>query len=78
MRTRLRQAPPPNQPARYTGLLQTFQLVIKEEGFATLYSGLSPHLLRVVPNAITLYIVYESMLSLFSKEVQVNESKIVQ
>lgn len=33
IRTRLRQAPPPGQPAKYTGLLQTLKLVIAEEGY---------------------------------------------
>jgi solute carrier family 25 protein 33/36 len=32
IRTRLRQAPNPGQAPRYTGLLQTLRLVIKEEG----------------------------------------------
>jgi len=66
VRTRLRQSPPPNQPPRYTGLIQTFNLVVKEEGVATLYNGLSPHLLRVLPNAVVLYISYEFIINLFS------------
>lgn len=49
VRTRLRQEPPPGQPRKYTGLLQTIKLVWREEGAASLYGGLSAHLLRVVP-----------------------------
>ncbi|KAK9894026.1 mitochondrial carrier [Cystobasidium minutum MCA 4210] len=63
VRTRLRQAPPvgSNKP-KYHGLLQSFKLILKEEGVAALYSGLSPHLLRVVPNAAVMYTVYEVIL----------------
>lgn len=63
VRTRLRQAPPPgsNKP-KYHGLLQTFKLILKEEGIAAFYGGLSPHLLRVVPNAAVMYTVYEMIL----------------
>jgi solute carrier family 25 protein 33/36 len=63
IRTRLRQAPPPGALSpKYYGLMQSFKLVLREEGFAALYSGLSPHLLRVVPNAAVMYTVYELIL----------------
>jgi solute carrier family 25 protein 33/36 len=65
VRTRLRQQPPPGQIPRYTGLWQTFKLVFAEEGFQALYGGLSPHLLRVVPNAVALYVTYEAFLRWF-------------
>lgn len=63
VRTRLRQAPPPGySKPKYYGLLQSFKLILKEEGVAALYGGLSPHLLRVVPNAAVMYTVYEFIL----------------
>lgn len=63
VRTRLRQAPPAgSSKPKYYGLLQSFKLVLKEEGVAALYGGLSPHLLRVVPNAAVMYTVYEVIL----------------
>lgn len=49
VRTRLRQEPEPGQARKYTGLLQTVKMVLREEGVAALYGGLSAHLLRVVP-----------------------------
>jgi solute carrier family 25 protein 33/36 len=49
IRTRLRQEPPHGQPQRYTGLVQTIRLVLREEGLVAMYGGLSAHLLRVVP-----------------------------
>jgi solute carrier family 25 protein 33/36 len=60
VRTRLRQAPtisvaggPPKM--KYTGLVQCFKTVFKEEGMAGLYGGLTPHLLRVVPSAAIMF-----------------------
>ncbi|PPR06755.1 hypothetical protein CVT24_013063 [Panaeolus cyanescens] len=61
LRTRLRQ-PSVNGVLKYTGLWQTLQLVLAEEGARTLYSGLSAHLMRVVPNAAVMYSIYEGAL----------------
>ena len=51
VRTRLRQAPLQDGRLKYTGLVQCFRTIWKEEGMAALYGGLTPHLLRVVPSA---------------------------
>ncbi|SJX64160.1 related to RIM2-Protein of the mitochondrial carrier family (MCF) [Sporisorium reilianum f. sp. reilianum] len=67
VRTRLRQQPPAGQKAKYTGLIQTVKLVYREEGFAALYGGLSAHLLRVVPNAVVMFSIYELTLRLATK-----------
>ncbi|BGP12469.1 hypothetical protein JCM10213_006964 [Rhodosporidiobolus nylandii] len=69
VRTRLRQPPPPSGIPKYTSLVQSFKLVLKEEGWRALYSGMSPHLLRVIPNAITMFAVYETILS-WAEKVQ--------
>ena len=61
LRTRLRQ-PSVNGVVKYTGLWQTLQLVIKEEGARSLYGGLSAHLMRVVPNAAVMYSIYEGFI----------------
>ena len=69
VRTRLREAPSTaSQRAKYHGLVQTFRLVVKEEGVLALYAGLSPHLLRTVPNAIVLYAVAEGVLRFYNAE----------
>jgi solute carrier family 25 protein 33/36 len=47
---------------KYTGLVQCFRLVAREEGLAALYSGLVPHMLRVVPNAAIMFGTYEAVL----------------
>lgn len=65
LRTRLRQQPERGMP-KYTGLWQTFRLVLHEEGVTALYGGLTAHLLRVIPNAIVTFSIYELVLSLGS------------
>lgn len=64
-RTRLRQAPLADGRLKYTGLMQCFKLVWKEEGMLGLYGGLTPHLLRTVPSAAIMFGMYEVILRLF-------------
>ncbi|KND92066.1 putative mitochondrial carrier [Tolypocladium ophioglossoides CBS 100239] len=63
-RTRLRQAPMDNGRLKYTGLIQCFKLVWKEEGMLGLYGGLTPHLMRTVPSAAIMFGMYEGILRL--------------
>ncbi|KAK3372399.1 mitochondrial carrier protein rim2-like protein [Podospora didyma] len=63
-RTRLRQAPMADGRPKYTGLLQCFKLVLKEEGMVGLYGGMTPHLLRTVPSAAIMFGMYEGILRL--------------
>lgn len=55
VRTRLRQAPLENGNLKYRGLVNCFRKVYLEEGLAALYGGLTPHLLRTVPNSIIMF-----------------------
>lgn len=67
VRTRLRQAPLESTgKLKYTGLIQCFRLVIKEEGLASMYGGLTPHLLRTVPNSIIMFGTWELVVRLLS------------
>ncbi|CAI5757839.1 unnamed protein product [Candida verbasci] len=67
VRTRLRQAPLESTgKPKYTGLIQCFKLVFKEEGFASMYGGLTPHLLRTVPNSIIMFGTWELVVRLLS------------
>jgi solute carrier family 25 protein 33/36 len=61
-RTRLRE-----ERARelYGGFVNCVRVVWRNEGLAGLYGGLTPHLLRVVPNAAIMFLTYEAVLSLF-------------
>jgi solute carrier family 25, member 33/36 len=64
VRTRLRQAPLQDGRLKYTGLIQCFTTIFKEEGMAALYGGLVPHMLRVVPSAAIMFGTYEGVLKL--------------
>lgn len=66
VRTRLRQAPLENGKPKYTGLIQSFKVIVKEEGFISMYSGLTPHLMRTVPNSIIMFGTWEVVIKLLS------------
>ncbi|CCE65528.1 hypothetical protein TPHA_0L01750 [Tetrapisispora phaffii CBS 4417] len=66
VRTRLRQMPTEGQKPKYTGLMQTFRVIIKEEGLISMYSGLTPHLMRTVPNSIIMFGTWELVIKLLS------------
>lgn len=66
VRTRLRQSPVENGKSKYTGLMQSFKIIIKEEGFISMYSGLTPHLMRTVPNSIIMFGTWELVIKLLS------------
>ena len=55
VRTRMREA----SSSRYQGMLQSLALISREEGRRGLYSGLGPHLLRVVPNTAIMFMSFE-------------------
>ena len=62
IRARLRQ-PSINGVVRYyRGLWQTLRLVLAEDA-RTLCSGLSAQLMRVVPNAVVMFAIYESVIA---------------
>jgi solute carrier family 25 protein 33/36 len=67
VRTRLRQRPGADGRRKYTGLAQCFRLVVKEEGVAGLYGGLTAHMLRVVPNAAIMFGTYEAVMRLLGE-----------
>ena len=66
VRTRLRQFPT-NGKHKYTGLVQCFKMIVREEGMAGLYGGLTAHMLRVVPNAAIMFGTYEAVLRLLGE-----------
>ncbi|KAF2674967.1 mitochondrial carrier, partial [Microthyrium microscopicum] len=67
VRTRLREAPRDGV-ARYTGLVQCFKLIFKQEGLAGLYGGLTPHMMRVVPSAVIMFGTYEAVLRFLGED----------
>ena len=64
LRTRLRQAPV-NGVQKYNGLINSFKMILREEGVTALYGGMTAHLLRVVPNAAILFFCYELVIHTF-------------
>ncbi|KAF2839024.1 mitochondrial carrier [Patellaria atrata CBS 101060] len=64
VRTRLRLGPAENGRLKYTGLLQCFKLIWKEERLIGLYGGLTPHMMRVVPSAAIMFGTYEVVLKM--------------
>lgn len=66
VRTRLRQAPMQNGQPKYRGLISCFRIIIKEEGFLSMYGGLTPHLMRTVPNSIIMFGTWELVVRLLS------------
>ncbi|GAA6046498.1 hypothetical protein JCM3770_006179 [Rhodotorula araucariae] len=67
VRTRLRQPLPPSGVSKYRSLGQSFRIILAEEGIRAFYSGMSPHLLRVIPNAGAMFFVYETVLKAADK-----------
>ncbi|ODO02885.1 hypothetical protein I350_05726 [Cryptococcus amylolentus CBS 6273] len=59
IRTRIRQPIPTGTAPKYTGLLQTLKVVMREEGVRSLYGGLTAHMFRVVPHAACMFLIYE-------------------
>lgn len=52
---------------RYSGFVQTLQLIAKEEGRRGLYGGMGMHLLRSVPNAAIMFLSFELVSAYITK-----------
>ena len=59
MRTRMREERAENP--KYKSVIQTFKLILREEGMKGLYGGLGVHMVRTVPNAAILLMVVEKI-----------------
>ncbi len=66
LRTRLREQGSSSTP-KYHGLLQAVKLIVKEEGVAALYGGMTAHMMRVVPNSAIMFFSYEFLTHLYMK-----------
>ena len=60
VRTRLREQATSGT-FKYTGFMQTLNMIAKEEGRKGLYGGMDIHLFRSVPNAAIMFLSYELM-----------------
>ena len=67
VRTRLReQRGTVNSPIKYKGFIHCIKVIMKEEGWKALYSGMGAHLVRVVPNAAIIFLTYETVVKILS------------
>ena len=72
VRTRLREQAI-NGAFKYTGFLNTFNIIAKEEGIRGLYGGMGLHLLRSVPNAAVMFVTFELVSNFLDKQAaQIN------
>lgn len=65
--------PMENGKPKYTGIIQCFRLMWKEEGLVSLYGGLTAHLLRAVPSAAITLGGYEIVLRLLNAQSKKDE-----
>ncbi|KAJ2162413.1 Pyrimidine nucleotide transporter, mitochondrial [Coemansia sp. RSA 552] len=65
LRTRMRQPPDDKGTVKYRGLTNSAKIIFAEEGFRGFYGGLTPHLLRTVPNASIMFVAYELVVHYF-------------
>ncbi|KAG8445343.1 hypothetical protein GDO86_010213 [Hymenochirus boettgeri] len=61
VRTRLRE-----EGTKYKAFFQTLSLVVKEEGYGSLYRGLTTHLVRQIPNTAIMMSTYEVVVYLLN------------
>lgn len=61
VRTRLRE-----EGTKYRSFFQTLSLVVKEEGYGSLYRGLTTHLVRQIPNTAIMMSTYEVVVYLLN------------
>lgn len=54
VRTRLRE-----EGTKYRSFFQTLSLLVREEGYGSLYRGLTTHLVRQIPNTAIMMSTYE-------------------
>lgn len=55
---------------KYRGLLQAARLIVKEEGAAALYGGMTAHMMRVVPNSAIMFFCYEFLTHIYHTQIQ--------
>ncbi len=67
VRTRLREQAI-NGAFKYTGFLNTLNIIAKEEGIRGLYGGMGLHLLRSVPNAAVMFVTFELVSNFLDKQ----------
>lgn len=52
---------------RYKGVLQTFKVILREEGWRAFYNGMGTNMIRAVPAAMTTMLTFETLKSLIGR-----------
>lgn len=52
---------------RYRGVIQTFNTILREEGWRAFYNGMGTNMVRAVPAAVTTMLTYESLKSFYQR-----------
>jgi solute carrier family 25 (mitochondrial folate transporter), member 32 len=61
--------------ARYKGIMQTFKVILQEEGWRAFYAGIGTNLVRAVPAAMVTMITYEWLQSTIHHAQEEGEEK---
>lgn len=68
VRTRLQDQRAVGSERKYSGIINTFRIMLKEEGCASLYAGITANLSRVVPSTAATLLAYECTVSFFYQD----------
>lgn len=60
---------------KYRGMIQSLQVIAREEGRKGLYAGMGTHLARVVPNAALMFFTYETVVKWIEKRQAAETAK---
>lgn len=52
---------------RYRGLVKTFTVILREEGWRAFYNGLGTNMVRAIPAAVTTMLTYETLRSMHQR-----------
>lgn len=61
-----------NKAVVYTGMVDCFRKIVAEEGVSTLFRGLWPNYLKVVPSIAIAFVVYEQMKDLMGVNLRIS------
>lgn len=61
VRTRLQAQGTVGMPVQYSGMVDCFQQLVRRDGYASLYRGITPNFMKAIPAISLSYVVYEKM-----------------
>lgn len=70
VRSRIQQRQDVYRGVRYESSWRSVQVILRREGIRGLYKGLVPNVLRVMPQSAITFLVYEKVMQLLDKHLQ--------